>query len=104
MRSLLFAVVVTALLAGVFVPQAGADQYFVTGQKVRANAVYDWSFLTAWDLYNGQLQASADWYNGVNEWSWTMGYHQHWFALFVYDDGTGQTRELCWAYSQDHIQ
>ena len=49
MRKVMFAAVVMAVLAGVFVPQAGADQFFTTGQKVRANAIYDWSFLTAWD-------------------------------------------------------
>ncbi|HPF99486.1 MAG TPA: hypothetical protein PLE77_05425 [Kiritimatiellia bacterium] len=104
MRTLVLVGLVVAVFVGVGVSRVDATQYFTTQQSVRAYALNDWSFLTAWDLSNGQLQISPDWYNGTYVWNWTMQYHQHWFALFVYDDGTGQTRELCWVYSQDHIQ
>lgn len=104
MRGLLIAAGIAVVVACVLVPQANANQYFTQLQYCRAQANNDWSFMTAWNLSTGVLQASPDWYNGVYSWGWYHYLHGQWIALFIYDDGTGQTRELEWSYSQVHIQ
>ena len=104
MRVFLMVACVAVILAGVMVSRVEADQYFPQGQICRGYAINDWSFMTAWNLATGWLQVSADWYNGAYSWEYTRPHYQQWIALFVYDDGTGQTRELAWSYSQVHIQ
>lgn len=81
-----------------------ANQYFPITQISRGWANSDWSFMTAWNLSTGYLQVSSDWYNGGYNWSWDQQGYNRWTALFVYDDGTGQTRELMWSYNAAFIQ
>lgn len=104
MRGLLIVALAVLVLGGVLVASTQASQYFTQLQYARAEAINDWSFMTAWNLSTGNLQASPDWYNGIYSWGWYHYLHHQWIARFVYDDGTGQTRELEWSYSQPHIQ
>lgn len=104
MRGLLVALGVVAILVCILVPQVNASQGFAVSEPVLGLAVSDWSFITAWDLSDGQLQASSDWFNGTYLWYYTQYDYYHWTARFVYDDGTGQTRELQWSYTQPHVQ
>ena len=104
MRGLLVALGVVAILVCILVPQVNASQYFPVSQISRGYAINDWSFMTAWNLASGTQQVSSDWYNGAYLFYYDRPYYQQWIALFIYDDGTGQTRELAWSYSQQHIQ
>ncbi len=101
-RAAVGVVIVVVCLLGVRSLQA--DQYFPVGQISRGWANNDWSFMTAWNLTTGDLQVSPDWYDGEYLWMFDESSYAQWTALFIYDDGTGQTRELRWAYCQSHIQ
>ncbi len=81
-----------------------SSQYFSPTQVVRATAKKDWSFLTAWNLSTGALKVSPLWYNGDYSFTYDQDGYQQWIALFLYDDGTKQTRELRWSYRQVHVQ
>ncbi len=83
---------------------ASASQYFAVSQVCRGDAYSDWSFMTAWNLDTGSLQVSPNWYDDYYDWEWNESWYQDWTALFVYDVGTGQTRELKWSYVQPHVQ
>ncbi len=102
MRKIKNSLIVVLLLAGLAV-NANAVQYFNYSQPVNGYASSDWSFMTAWNLYTGEFKAGSDWYSGT----YTLFYNlpnYNWVALFVYDDGTQRTRELCWSWCQSHIQ
>lgn len=79
------------------------NQYFAESQPFIGYAKNDWSFMTAWNLNSGAFQVGPDWYNGNSTFTYTLTYQQ-WIALFLYDDGTAQTRELRWAFRQPHVQ
>ncbi len=78
-------------------------QYFSDSQSALGYANKDWSFMTAWNLASGAFLVGPDWYNGTSTFTYTLTYQQ-WIALFLYDDGTAQTRELRWSYRQPHVQ
>jgi len=73
-------------------------------QRITCSAVNKWAFLTAWNLATGVQSVSPSWYKGRSVWSHPVTAQQQWIARFVYDQGTGQTRELAWFYSQPHVQ
>jgi hypothetical protein len=79
-----------------------ANQYFSIHQAIQGTANNDWSFMTAWELSTGNVQVSASWYNGGFWFSWNQNYYYNWTALFMYDEGSGTTRELMWAYCQKY--
>ncbi len=79
------------------------NQYFSATQQMIGYAKKDWSFMTAWNLASGAFLVGPDWYNGNSTLNYTLTY-QEWIALFLYDDGTAQTRELRWSYRQSHVQ
>jgi hypothetical protein len=80
------------------------SQYFADSQPVRGTANRDWSFITAWNLSNGKLEVSSDWYTGDFTFDYTLNAYQQWLAVFLYDDGTAQTRELRWSYRQAYVR
>ena len=96
----IFGLLAVALLLGV----AQANPLFNTTQPVAGYTTSRWAFLTAWNLSTGVQSVSASWYNGRSVWSHPVTAQQQWIARFVYDQGTGQTRELAWYYSQPHVQ
>ncbi len=85
-----------------FVPEL--KQYFALTQPVIGYANKDWSFMTAWNLANGRLEISPHWYNGSSAFTYTLDTAYQWVAIFLYDEGTMQTRQLRWAHRQQHIQ
>ena len=98
--SILGVLLVVALLAGV----VRANPIFNTTQPVAGYTVNRWSYMTAWNLSTGALSLSPSWYNGRNVWNHPVTSKQQWIARFVYDQSLGQTRELAWYYTQDHVQ
>ena len=94
-------VVVVCLIGALSVK---AEQHFTVGQPMRGYATYDWSFMSAWNLSGGELEVSPNWFNGEYVFWYNIPYYREWIALFIYDDGTKQTRELMWSYLQSHVQ
>ena len=84
--------------------EADAWQMFAIDQPVTGEAGNDWSFMTAWNLSTGEFEVSTPWYNGYHTMWYNLDSWNEWVALFVYDDGLGETRELMWSYVQYHVQ
>ncbi len=83
---------------------APAGQTFASVQNAVGYANNDWSFMTAWNLNTGEFLISSDWYTGNKSFYYNLAAPFQWVALFIYDDGTVQTRELRWNYRQPHVQ
>jgi hypothetical protein len=95
-KMLVVVLLVSAACAPLF-----ASQTFSYSQPTRGQANNDWSFITTWNLSTGTTSISPDWYNGYYTHYYNLPYI-NWVALFMYDDGTSQTRELCWAWCQTY--
>ncbi len=78
-------------------------QYFSESQSAIGYAKKDWSFMTAWNLASGAFLVGPDWYNKSSTFIYSLPERQ-WVAVFLYDDGTAQTRELRWSFRQPHVQ
>ncbi len=78
-------------------------QTFASTQSALGTANRDWSFMTAWNLSTGLLEISPTWYNGSSTFVFTLSTANQWLALFLYDEGTAQTRELRWNYRQLYV-
>lgn len=96
---LLGLLLVTAFLLGA----ADANPTIGTTQGIVGRTTSRWAFMTAWNLATGVQSVSPSWYNSTSVWNHPAG-QQQWIARFVYDQSTGQTRELAWFYGQPHVQ
>lgn len=83
---------------------AFANPQFNNNQTIAGRTTDRWTFMTAWNLSSGAFQVSPNWFNGRSVWSHAASTHTQWIARFVYDQTSGQTRELAWYYSQIHVQ
>ncbi len=101
LRKLMLAILGVLLLSG-----AGyaLTQSFSVEERAIGTTQNTWAFMTAWNLSNGDLQFSRDWYNGTETWTFNQPYYRNWIAKFIYNKSAGQTRELQWSYTQEQIQ
>lgn len=96
MRKVAVVLIALAVLS-VTAAHVQAFQSFANTQVARGYSNNDWSFMTAWDLADGDLVVSDPWFDGYA----LLEYYehmQHWTAQFIYDEGTGTTRELKWSW------
>ncbi|HPG01185.1 MAG TPA: hypothetical protein PLE77_14095 [Kiritimatiellia bacterium] len=103
MRPILILTIGLLLISVVFVGETHAGPTFSTSQIIIGVSYYRWMFMTAWNLSSGALYQSNTGYNGPSVFNHPAP-QQQWIARFIYDQTTGQTRELAWYYSQDHVQ
>jgi len=81
----------------------GANPDFASSQGAAGWTANRWSYMTAWNLSSGALSVGTQWYNGRQVMNHAV-VKQQWIARFIYDQSTGQTRQLSWFYYQDHVQ
>lgn len=103
MRSILILTLALLLISVVFVGETQAAPVWDTTQTIRGTSSYRWTFLTAWNLSSGALSQSQASYHGPF-WLNHPAPQQQWIARFIYDQSSGQTRELAWFYRQPHVQ
>ena len=103
MRPILILTLALLLISVVFVGEAQAAPVFATTQTIDGYSIYRTAFLTAWNLSSGALSVSQTSYHGLF-WLDHPAPPQQWIARFIYDEGSGKTRELAWHYTQPHVQ
>lgn len=91
--------IVLMCLAGI---NANGSQWFSASQPTSGYSTGDWSYMSAWNLSSGSLEVSSAWYSGYLTFWYDASVSREWTALFVYDQGTGLTIELTWAYWQPY--
>lgn len=100
----IFPAILGMLLTASLAPHArAANPDFATTQGVAGWTANRWAYMTAWNLSSGALSVGSQWYNGRTVMNHAVAKNQ-WIARFVYDQTTGQTRQLAWFYTQDHVQ
>ena len=77
---------------------------FSTNERAIGTTTGDWAFMSVWNLSTGQLEVSPAWRDGTHTWTYGRSGYGQWMARFIYQQATGQTRELQWSYTQSHVQ